>query len=60
MEIVRRQCAGLDVHAKTVVACARHVDEAGHITREVRTFGTTTAELLALATGSALGGVATS
>ena len=49
MEIVHRQCGGLDVHAKTVVACARHVDAADRITREVRTFGTTTAELLALA-----------
>jgi transposase len=47
MEVVYPRCAGLDVHKESVVACARLV-EAGKINREVRTFGTTTAELLAL------------
>src|SRR5712691_9973511 len=31
VEIVHRQCGGLDVHAKTVVACARHVDAADRL-----------------------------
>src|SRR5439155_21091740 len=44
MRQVFERCAGLDVHAKTVVAALRLLGEA----REVRTFGTTTPELLAL------------
>ena len=47
MEVIYPRCAGLDVHKESVVACARRV-EAGKINREVRTFGTATAELLAL------------
>jgi len=46
MDIVHERCAGLDVHQKTVVACVRVA--AGTVTHEVRTFGTTTRELLAL------------
>jgi transposase len=48
MNVVRERCAGLDVHQKSVVACVRVVTE-GKVTHEVRTFGTTTSELLALA-----------
>jgi transposase len=48
MEIIHVCCAGLDVHKRTVVACVRSVGPDGTISREVRTFGTTTAELLAL------------
>lgn len=44
MERVHERCAGLDVHKKTVVAC-RVVDQQ----REVRSFGTTTGELLVMA-----------
>jgi transposase len=47
MDVVHQRCAGLDVHQKTVVACVRLVTGAG-VTHEVRTFGTTTTELLAL------------
>jgi transposase len=47
MEVVYPRCAGLDVHKESVVACVRLVED-GQINREVRTFGTTTAELLAL------------
>jgi transposase len=43
MESILERCAGLDVHKKTVVACARTL--VGVITR---TFGTMTAELLEL------------
>jgi transposase len=48
MDVVYARCAGLDVHQKTVVACARR-QEPGGVTHEVRTFGTSTRELLELA-----------
>jgi transposase len=47
MEVLYPKCAGLDVHKKTVVACVR-IQEGSQVEREVRTFKTTTAELLAL------------
>jgi transposase len=47
MEVLYRHCAGLDVHKDTVVACVRHTAN-GTVRREVRTFKTTTKELLAL------------
>jgi len=48
MELLYRRCAGLDVHRKTVVACARIATGRG-VVREIRTFGTTTRELRELA-----------
>jgi transposase len=48
MNVEHERCAGLDVHQKSVVACVRIVGE-GKVTHEVRTFRTTTSELLALA-----------
>jgi transposase len=48
MEILHACCAGLDVHKKTVVACIRKVGPDGAVSSQVRTFGTMTAELLAL------------
>jgi transposase len=48
MEVMHMRCAGLDVHKDTVVACARLVID-GKVQQEVRTFGTTTKDLLALA-----------
>ena len=47
MEVLYPHCAGLDVHKETVVACVRHMVN-GTVTREVRTFRTTTKDLLAL------------
>ena len=47
MEILYPRCAGLDVHKDTVVACVRCVSQPQ--SREVRTFGTTTRALSALA-----------
>src|SRR5262245_25069630 len=47
MEVLHPRCAGLDVHKDTVVACVRCVSKPTH--REVRTFGTTTRDLFALA-----------
>src|SRR5271155_4029856 len=43
----RVRCCGLDVHKETVVACLRLVAD-GKVTTEVRTFQTTTADLLRL------------
>lgn len=43
MEVVYESCCGLDVHAKTVVAC---LIKKGH--KEIRTFSTMTEELLQL------------
>jgi transposase len=47
MEVLYTRCAGLDVHKDTVVACVRCVVD-GRVEREVRTFSTTTSDLLAL------------
>jgi transposase len=49
MNILHACGAGLDVHKKTVVACIRTVGPDGTVGCQVRTFGTMTAELLALA-----------
>ncbi len=47
MEVLYQSCAGLDVHKETVVACVRH-GSGRSVSHDVRTFGTTTTELLAL------------
>jgi transposase len=47
MEVFYPNCAGLDVHKDTVVACSRQV-VGRKASREVRTFKTTTSDLLAL------------
>jgi len=49
MQVVHARCAGLDVHKRTVVACVLLTQPEGTVERDVRTFGTMTAELLALA-----------
>jgi transposase len=49
MEVLYRVCCGLDVHKKIVVACLRFPGPKGKRAEEVRTFGTTTRELLRLA-----------
>ena len=49
MEALYRCCAGLDVHKDSVTACVRRVDERGRAREEIRTFGTMTGMLLALA-----------
>jgi transposase len=48
MQVLYRTCAGLDVHKRTVVVCRLSVGTTGEGQREVRTFGTMTAELLEL------------
>ena len=47
MDVVFPRCAGLDVHKKSVVACVAMRD-GGTVSKEVRTFGTTTRQLHAL------------
>jgi transposase len=49
MQVLYEHCAGLDVHKKTVVACAMHSPVHESMRCQVRTFATTTAGLLALA-----------
>jgi transposase len=48
MRMMHERCAALDAHKKTVVACRRRLAVGGSVEQEVRTFGTTTPELLAL------------
>jgi transposase len=49
MERLIERCCGLDVHKATVSACVRVTPARGRkVTQEIRTFATTTPELLAL------------
>ncbi len=48
MDMVVERCCGLDVHKDTVVACVRTPGKGGRRDQETRTFGTMTADLLAL------------
>jgi transposase len=57
MEVVTPACAGLDVHKKSVVACCLTPGPTGELVRQVRTFGTMTADLLALGDWLAARGV---
>jgi transposase len=47
MEVLHPRCAGLDIHAELVVACAR-IAEGRKVQRELAEFGTSTRELLRL------------
>ena len=49
MRVVFSICCGLDVHKRTVTACLLKWGVQGQVEKEVRTFLTTTSELLALA-----------
>ena len=48
MEVLYERCCGLDVHKKSVVACVMITSANGRVKKSVRTFGTTTAEILDL------------
>ena len=48
MEMLYERCCGLDVHKRTVVACLLTPGADGQPSKEIRTFGTMTADLLAL------------
>ena len=47
MEVLYPHCAGLDVHKDSVVVCVRHMAD-GKVTNAIKTFKTTTRELMAL------------
>jgi transposase len=49
MQVIYERSCGLDVHKKTVVACVVITLPDGQVKKQVRTFATTTASLLALA-----------
>lgn len=57
LDVLHARCAGLDLHKRTVVACRVTPGPHGQPVKEVRTFGTMTAELLALGDWLADGGV---
>ena len=46
MRLMYQRCAAIDVHKKTAVACRRQTETDGTVKSEVKTFGTTTPELL--------------
>ena len=48
MQVLYPNCAGIDIHQKTAVVCCRTTAADGTVTTETRTFGTMTADLLAL------------
>jgi transposase len=48
MQVLYEHCAGLDVHKKSLVACIWNSPLTGQTTKETRSFGTMTADLLAL------------
>lgn len=48
MQVLHDRCCGLDIHKRSVVACVLATEADGQVRRQVRTFGTMTADLLAL------------
>jgi transposase len=57
MDVVHARCAGLDIHKRRIVACRLTPGAEGAPTKAVRTFGTMTADLDALAAWLAEGEV---
>ncbi len=57
MDAIYERCCGLDIHKRTVVACLIVPDSGRHSRKEIRTFGTMTDDLLALADWLAAQGV---
>lgn len=49
MDVIYPRCCGLDIHKKTVVACLMMSQAGQPAVKTIRTFGTMTADLLALA-----------
>lgn len=49
MDTIFQNVAGLDVHQKSIAACIRRTNDRGQVAQEIRTFGTMTGDLLALA-----------
>jgi transposase len=48
MQVMYSQCAGLDVHKASVVACVMITGNDGRVESKTRTFGTVTADVLAM------------
>jgi transposase len=48
MQVIYSRCAGLDVHSATVVACVMMTAVDGSVSKETKTFGTMTKDLLEL------------
>ncbi len=48
MQVLHERCCGIDVHKKSVVACVLLTRPDGTVQRRAATFGTMTADLLAL------------
>lgn len=48
MRLMFSRCAAIDIHKKTAVVCRRQTAADGTVKSEVKTFGTTTPELLAM------------
>jgi transposase len=57
MDVVYARCCGLDLHKRAVTACRVLPGPDGQPVKEIRTFGTMTADLLALGDWLADGGV---
>src|SRR5215212_5148299 len=57
MDVVFERCCGLDIHKRTVVACLVVPGPTGAPTKEVRSFGTMTDEVVRLADWLAANGV---
>src|SRR6476661_444944 len=57
MDVVYTRCCGIDIHKKTAVACVIVSQTKGPPHKEIRTFGTMTDDLLALADWLAAEGV---
>jgi len=49
MDVLHAHCCGIDVHAKFLVACCRHIGPTGSVTKSSRRWGTMTADLRAVA-----------
>jgi transposase len=49
MQVLYARCAGIDVHKKMVVVCVMLTALSGEVSKQIRTFATTTVGLLALA-----------
>lgn len=45
MDVLHAHCCGIDVHAKFLVACCRHIGATGSVTTSARRFETMTADL---------------
>ncbi len=57
MDVLYERCCGLDLHKRSVTACRMIPKADGRPSKETRTFGTMTADLLALGDWLEEGGV---